>query len=370
MIDSVRCEELTFVMRARARAEAAEHEIALRFHDQEIAKAGRESGVRRQAAERVVPLEIAQATGRTERQAQNMVYVASQLRDHAPLTWAAFLEGDIDAARAQQISTTISRLEREESYRLLDSRVGAFASTHTAPELKRWLRAFVQSAEADLAVERAEHEREHRNVSVDHGDDGMSWIQAYVPSHAAAAIAKRLRRQAQALGSEDPRSLAQRQADLFVSWLTTSDAAEATIESQIAVMVDAEMLAGVTDGFAVAADDSWAVPAGWIAEIAADNSFWHRMLIDPKRGDLLAHEYVGRFAPELLRKALEFRDGTCRAPGCLVPADECDMDHRQPFPDGPTAAFNLWPKCRRHHILKSLGIIRWMLADGSVRAAA
>lgn len=48
------------------------------------------------------------------------------------------------------------------------------------------------------------------------------------------------------------------------------------------------------------------------------------------------------------------RDGTCRYPGCEVPAYKCDLDHIQPFDEsGPTDTENLHCLCRRHHNLKT-----------------
>ena len=78
-----------------------------------------------------------------------------------------------------------------------------------------------------------------------------------------------------------------------------------------------------------------------------------------ERAAAASHEYVGRFAPDLLRLALQFLHGTCQAPGCQVPAERCDIDHRRPFPDGPTAGDNLGPLCRRHHAYKGHGLMHW-----------
>ena len=56
--------------------------------------------------------------------------------------------------------------------------------------------------------------------------------------------------------------------------------------------------------------------------------------------------------PAALARHVRLRDGTCRFPGCAVPARECDLDHLIPFPQGPTSAGNLHALCRRHHSLK------------------
>ncbi|PRY62634.1 hypothetical protein BCF74_10470 [Knoellia remsis] len=53
-----------------------------------------------------------------------------------------------------------------------------------------------------------------------------------------------------------------------------------------------------------------------------------------------------------LQRLVRARDGTCRFPGCLVPARDCDLDHVIPWPDGPTTAAHLACGCRRHHRVK------------------
>jgi hypothetical protein len=113
------------------------------------------------------------------------------------------------------------------------------------------------------------------------------------------------------------------------------------------------------------------VPARWIADvIGSGSSFWHRIVVDPVNDDILAHEYVGRFAPDVLNIALRFLYGTCQSPGCLVPASRCDIDHRTPFPEGPTRGDNLGPLCRRHHTYKGHGILHWTTRPEPARPAA
>ena len=60
-----------------------------------------------------------------------------------------------------------------------------------------------------------------------------------------------------------------------------------------------------------------------------------------------------RYTPSRrLRHLLRARQQTCTAPGCNAQAVHCDIDHTVPYPDGPTCACNLNPKCRRHHRTK------------------
>jgi hypothetical protein len=176
-----------------------------------------------------------------------------------------------------------------------------------------------------------------------------------------AAVDRRLTKEAAAMGAQDERTLQQRRADLFAAWMTTNESGQAALGADIAVTITASALAGATREPAIAADGGWAVPADWILDAAKQNAggvFWHRMILDPVSDDVLAHEYRGRFAPEVLAKALEFRDGVCQAPGCCRPASQCDIDHRIPHEaGGPTAGWNLGPYCRRHHIQKGFGLL-------------
>ena len=57
----------------------------------------------------------------------------------------------------------------------------------------------------------------------------------------------------------------------------------------------------------------------------------------------------------------------CTSYDCARLASRCDLDHDQPWPRGPTAVTNLCPRCRRHHELKTRGLVRTRLhRDGSV----
>lgn len=350
------------VVRERARAEAREVVAMLEFRDREMERIALvESPMRRLVERGAIVLAIGEAAGLSEGQVQHRLSFADTVRDQSPTTWAAFVQGRIDLARVREIGHTIDQLKRADSVHRLDSRVVGYAQTHTVAELRVWLRRFVQRVEADLAVERAEDERARRYVSVKHGEDSMGWLSAYLPSHELAAIEARYRKQARRLVDPDEdRTVAQREADLLVAWCTDSAAASSPIDANIAVTIGADVLAGANPGFAQSSDGRWAVPATWIAAVIGSGStFWHRIVLDPDTDDVLAHHYVGRFAPDVLSVALRFLHGTCQGPGCMVPAERCDIDHRQPFPQGPTRGDNLGPFCRRHHGYKGHGLLHW-----------
>lgn len=189
----------------------------------------------------------------------------------------------------------------------------------------------------------------------------MAWLSAYLPSHVAAAIDKRLTKEANAMVG-DPRTLAQRRADLLACWLTTNEHGDVALNADIAVVVDAATLAGADDKPAVSSDGSFIVPAAWVLD-PKNHPFWHTILTD-SRGNTLEHRYHGRFAPDVLKKALMFTHGVCQAPTCTTPAEHCDADHRIPYPHGPTTGTNIWPLCKRHHQMKSHDVITWTMHSG------
>jgi hypothetical protein len=334
----------------------------LDFRDAELARTAHvEPAMRRQVERSAIALVIGEAMGLSEGQVAFKLAAADRVREKAPAVWDAFGDGLIDFGRVRDIAGAIDKLKRDESVDRLDRRVVAYAVEHTGAELRAWLRRFVQRVEADLAVERADTEREQRHVSVKHGDDSMGWLNAYLPSHELAAIEARLRKEARrGVDADDDRTVTQREADLLVAWCTASDAVTSAISANIAVTIPADVLAGAVAGFAESTDGRWAVPAGWIsAVVATGNTFWHKIVTQPVTDDVLSHEYLGRFAPDILNLALQFLHGTCQGPGCMVPAERCDTDHREPWPHGPTSGDNLGPFCRRHHIFKGHGLLRW-----------
>ncbi|MGJ9411872.1 DUF222 domain-containing protein [Aeromicrobium sp. CF4.19] len=167
----------------RAQAEAGEWTAMVAFRDAELARIDAlESPLRRLAERAGVVLEIAQSAGLSEAQVHARLAVADRVHERAPRTWLAFQAGRVDAARVREISSTLDRLERVESWLRLDGSVIAYATGHTVAELRVWLKRFVLRVEEDLQRERAEKAREDRHVEVVHVEDSMAWLNAYLPS--------------------------------------------------------------------------------------------------------------------------------------------------------------------------------------------
>lgn len=92
----------------------------------------------------------------------------------------------------------------------------------------------------------------------------------------------------------------------------------------------------------------------------------HRLLMDPVDGRLVERS-VAAYRPdaEMVRQVRAV-DRFCRAPGCLVPAQRCELDHESPYgTGGSTSEANLNLKHPRHHQLKTEGF--WSSVMDSTR---
>lgn len=190
----------------------------------------------------------------------------------------------------------------------------------------------------------------------------------------------------------DARTQGQREADLLSHWLLTGETDSRTpINAHVGLIISAESLLGSWDEFpdreeapgtakgavtrpgsgpeqpAISRDRRHAYPAELIRRVVQGNEHritWTQLpdrnapmdsLSPPDEGR--ERVYQSRFVPKRLRQLIEFRDGTCQAPGCMVAAEHCDIDHRIPWPRGETTASNLWALCRKHHRLKTAGFL-------------
>ncbi|NLS08886.1 DUF222 domain-containing protein [Nesterenkonia sp. MY13] len=355
----------------------------------------------------------------SEYTAAGLLTEAKLIRDTMPIFWGLFTSGAVDREKLCTLGSAIRPIEdRPDLLEILDTDVAEIAPGKTPAELKRWLKRKIPTLDIELFEAQVEKAVQDRYVSVRHGEDGVSLIQALLPTPEAEAIAKKLRAAARSMDrarpkdcevppppaaaetltdplaphqpvaeppsrdidhdgryqghdpllygdQTDERTLQQREADLFSAWLRDGHCYGVPISAKICVMVPEETLTGESNEPAIGADRSWVLPAPEFRKLAADPAAEHQWYTagtrpNPKEAerDILSVVYNGRFPPDSLRDAIIFRDGTCQAPGCVVSAERSDLDHQIPFERaGATTASNLWALCRRHHKMKSHGYL-------------
>ena len=90
------------------------------------------------------------------------------------------------------------------------------------------------------------------------------------------------------------------------------------------------------------------------------------------------HAHTDSYTPtEAMRRIVCARHAHCVFPGCTMPSQLCQLDHRIPFGQGgKTTPDNLYPLCQKHHNLKTdkrgfyipdpdTGEILWLFANGT-----
>lgn len=97
-----------------------------------------------------------------------------------------------------------------------------------------------------------------------------------------------------------------------------------------------------------------AISAAEARRLAGDrDATWRRLVTDPTTGVVLDHGRTRYRPPAALADLVRSRDQGCVMPNCSASANNCDIDHTVPFPQGPTSITNLGLLCRRHHRLKT-----------------
>ena len=290
------------------------------------------------------------------RSVQNRLHAARLVRGRTPSAWSAFLAGRIDGYQMRIISAALLGLRDPRSDGIVDQRVVDYASTHTAAELRAWLKRLTARLEPQHHKERVRDAVKDRRVHIQHRDDGVSELWALIPTAQAAAIDRLLGETLLSQPSDDTRTTDQFMADELTRRLLTGADGEPAATASIALTIPATSLAGLSDEPGISLDGQWALPASMVRELATrTGTLFHRVITDPA-GHVLDVTRIGRFAPADLQFGIEVRDSVCQFPTCTRPADHCDKDHRVPWPHGPTNAQNMWSLCRRHHRMKTAGV--------------
>ncbi|MGH3721527.1 MAG: DUF222 domain-containing protein [Pseudonocardiaceae bacterium] len=165
------------------------------------------------------PDEVGLALRISRTTAINRLVLAQTMVEDLPRTLAAWQAGVIDSLKARAITEAGYPLPREQRA-ALEARVLPRAGEQTIARLRAALARSVLVLDPDGAAERHQRRRAQRRVVVSPDEDGMASLWALLSAPDATAAYHRLRQLARELGSEDPRAMDARRADLLVDLLT------------------------------------------------------------------------------------------------------------------------------------------------------
>ncbi len=323
------------------------------------------------SARDAVVMEVSTATGLSQADVAARLDLAT-----GPRRRTAFLRQEVEAggvplARACQVLSETANLSDEAvdeiaRIALAPTRDGA-GLTHTL--FRQRLRRAVLSVQPQAAASRRGRCRNGAYARV--FDDGTATLT--ITNDAAKIVAAMERAEQVARSARrdgDDRSLDQLRADFLTDaaifgW-PESGGSFGRIGRQPAatvwVVVPARTALGLEATPCELPGHGWVSASHARSIMTAPGSTWRRLLVDDDTGRAirLAHD---AYAPtdEMVRH-VQAVDGTCRGPGCHIPATRCDLDHEIPWPAGPTALGNLTAKHRQHHNLKTAGL--WKSSRG------
>ncbi|KUI12080.1 hypothetical protein AU193_02530 [Mycobacterium sp. GA-1285] len=333
----------------------------------------------------VVAAEISPVQNISHARALGQVHVAKDLRERLPRVAEVFRRGWIDYRVVAAIMSRTRNVEPD-IMPALDEALTAKAEKWmklSGPKLIDRVDMFVTRFDPE-AVRVPRRSEGNRHIEFAPGDPGMAWLTGNLRAEDGAALDARLDALAATVCENDPRTNAQRRADACgpLSRLEATLRCECGLDdcpaaaeraavttAVIHVLAEQATLDGTSNkpgylkGFGV-------LPAESVRNVAKTAQTKPLPVPTPDaKGD-------NSYRPSVaVREFLQWRDLTCRWPGCDKPVQHCDVDHTTPWPHGPTHPSNTKHYCRTHHLLKTFfrGPGGWtdrQLPDGTIELIA
>jgi hypothetical protein len=329
-----------------------------------------------------VAAEVAAVQSISHARAVGQVQFACALWHRLPTVAKLFCSGVVDF---RMVSTIINRTEN------VDPSVMPELDEAIARHCKKWMRLSgpklrdrvdLWVAKFDPAGVRVPPKvNDNRYVDIDPAGAGMAAMSGYLHAADGAALDQRLDALAATVCENDPRTKEQRRADACgplgrgeatLACQCGSDdcpaaaernSATAAASAVIHVLAEQATLDGTSDspgylpGFGI-------LPAESVRELAATAQL--KPLVMPSGAP-----DPGYRPSAVTREFVQWRDLTCRWPGCDRPVAKCDVDHTVPYPAGVTHASDLKHYCRIHHLIKTFyggpgGWTEQQMPDGTV----
>jgi hypothetical protein len=336
-----------------------------------------------------VAAEVSAAMTISYGQACGQMRIAETLRDRLPTVAALFGQGVLPERVVSTLTWRTRNIVDAAVWKVIDAALAARA-VEWAPlsrdDIVAAADALIYEYDAD-AVITVKHRVADRDfiVGARADEDGLTTVYGKLPADQAAFVGKVVAAVAATVCPDDPRTTAQRRSDAFYAVMAGNQALSCGCgspkcpiiehpapQSPVVINVLADQKAVDTARAYLAASDTTAtdtshgtavmsdatvVPAPVLAEMIG-NGATVRPVSTPTGTKPEPH-----YRPSAkLAAFIRARDMHCRAPGCQVPAERCDIDHVTPYPTGQTHASDLLCLCRRDHLRKTFLVQDWSLA--------
>ena len=347
----------------------------------------------RDLATRSFVAELATTVGVHEASASRLVAEAERLTGPRSATLAALEVGELALTQVRSVLELTSGLPAEVADAVegvaceAASAAASSGTVATNSELRRRMRRARERMHPEPLADRRARAVAERRVCVEPAPDGMAWLSLFLEAERAIAIDHRLDVLAARAASGDPRTPAQRAADLagdlLLGGVLADDdrtrsgmAGTGAVAPRINVTVPVLTLLGLDDEPADL-EGYGPIDADTARRLAAHAPSLRRILVHPETGAVRNYGREVYRASADLDGYVRVRDGQCRFPGCSRRAERADLDHTTAWAHGgETCAANLAVLCRHHHRLKheagwrvaleENGIMRWTSPAGHV----
>ncbi len=354
----------------------------------------------RTGCEQFTVLEVAGSCRIGQRGATDRQLEATHVLDRLPLLLSALEAGELFVPQARVVIRETSSCT-DAVCAAVDAAVAARGRELAPGPLRRLVARTIAAAEAqdrEAEAERLAQARAARRVWIHPEADGMATISAYVTAEAARAFALGLDTLARQAKAGSDRTMDQCRADVLTELplraLAESGAVRIVLNVHVpmSTVLDRSNAPGHLDGYGPISAEHVRLlrPHAQLRRVLVDVTTGRPLSVDaectPATGnDDLADDDLARdrlramlrpavttdvaerqYRPSAgLARLVRLRDQGCSGPGCSQPAASSDLDHLIPYPQGPTAAWNLGPESRRCHRAKHTGWTVQRHPDGS-----
>ena len=132
-------------------------------------------------AERAAVHQAALLLGFSDHTTASTLNACAYAREHLPWTWEALRRGLIDTLRLRKITTAAENFDDQPLERL-DSAAALAAIDRSLADFQNWLTRFIAQLDYQAYIDQCAKNRTQRYVQFSHDTDGMSYIDARIPT--------------------------------------------------------------------------------------------------------------------------------------------------------------------------------------------